>query len=158
MATDRMILRLQQKGALVTTDVVSAENAVRDMHTSTVQCMRISSDNADTNVTGVPLLRVPFACKPTIYFTPVGTTAGNATHYTLLTVEATRAGTGIGIVASWNTHTSAQSGFTGNVPFLLVANTDMVLAAGDNLHTTKRTVGNGGQIGQGPFSIYLEEV
>lgn len=158
MATDRDILKLQQKGALVTTDVTDAGAAIRDAHSRQVVWPKAGTENADTNVAETLMFSVVRASKPTCRYVGNTTSAANATHYTLLTVIKRTAGVYAGIVASWNTHTSAQGAITGNVPFLLVANATQTLAVGDTLHYKKLTVANGANIGVGSFTIDLEEI
>lgn len=157
--TDRKKIKDQQKGTYLTAaGIDDADAAVTAMHTRTVCYPKVGTENADTNVAETLMFRVGRKSKPVVYYTsPVSATA-NATHYTLLTVTRKTAGVDAGIVATWNTHTSAQGAFTSNVPFAMVLNTGVTLLAGDTLHYIKRTVADGRSVGVGSFTFELEEI
>lgn len=161
MATERELFKNQQLGQFTTvaTSQQNARAAVQAVHTRTVAILKVGTENADTNVAETLMFRVARKSIPTIYYTAPTTVAGNATNYVHLFVSKKTAGVDGGIVAQWNTHTSAQSSFTSNVPFQLVTNTSLThIEAGDTLHYTKRTVANGASVGVGVFTVELEEV
>lgn len=163
MATDREILKLQQLGAFVTADQVVAPAAgISAAHSRTRDFTKVGTENAATNVAETLMFRVARKAKPAaIHWTSKSSVAGNATDYLLLTVSKGTAGAASVPIASWNTHTSAQSSITGNVPaaLVVVSNTDAIIAAGDILlYTIRKVSATGADIGLGTISVDLEEI
>ncbi len=161
MATDREILKLQQVGTVTTAGLAgTAKAAVAAAHTRYRDIPKVGTENAATNVAETVLFTVRHAGKPAyVGFTGGGSVAGNATDYAFLTVEKMTAGVAAGIVASYNTHTSAQSSITGNVAATFSLNTDATVAIGDTLtYKIRKVSATGALITVGTFTIGLEEI
>ena len=161
MATDRDILKTAQIGAASTLPDISApKTAVRAMHTRSYIFPKVGTENAATNVAETCMFTVRRASKPVgVYFTGGGTVAGNATDYAYLTVEKMTAGVAAGIVASYNTHTSAQSSITGNVAASFSLNANCSIAVGDTLtYKIRKVSATGALITIGSFTVDLEEI
>ncbi len=161
MATDRAILKLQHEGVLTTAGLAStAKAAVAAAHTRSYVFPKVGTENAATNVAETCMFTVRRAGKPAgVYFTGGGSIAGNATDYALLTVEKMTAGVAAGIVASYNTHTSAQSSITGNVAASFALNTDATIAVGDTLtYKIRKVSATGALVTIGSFTVDLEEI
>jgi hypothetical protein len=161
MATDRDIIKTQQIGMAQTApDIVTPKAAVRAIHTRSRDFPKVGTENAATNVAETCMFTVRRASKPAgVYFTGGGSVAGNATDYAYLTVEKMTAGVASGIVASYNTHTSAQSSITGNVAASFSLNADCAIAVGDTLtYKIRKVSATGALITIGCFTVDLEEV
>ncbi len=161
MATDREMLKLQQVGAATTLPLAStAQAVVAAAHTRTRDFPKVGTENAATNVAETCMFTVRRASRPVgVYFTGGGGVAGNATDYAFLTVEKMTANVAGGIVASYNTHTSAQSTITGNVAASFSLNADCTLAVGDTLtYKIRKVSATGALITIGCFTVDLEEI
>ncbi len=75
-----------------------------------------------------------------------------------ITVERMTAGVASGIVASYNSASTAQGIITGNVPATFSLNTDCTLAIGDLLTYKVRKALTGHLVGVGTFTVGLEEI
>lgn len=162
MATNRSILKAQQIGALVTTDVTDAQAAIASAHTRYYNFTKVGTENAATNVAETPMFTVRHAAKTSsIYWLSKTTATGNATDYAVITVSKGTAGAATVPVASWNTHTSAQGTITGNVPaaLVVVSNADASLSTNDALfYTIRKVSATGVDVGLGTITVGIEEV
>jgi hypothetical protein len=162
MATDRAIIKEREAGQAESYGLASTGKAgIAAVHTRQYNHMKTGTENGDTNVAEVVMFVVNRKGKVGSVKYLTGTTAAaNATHYTYFTVQKRTAGAAAVVVASYNTHTSAQGAITGNVTASLsiVAGANSELAAGDTLHYQKLTVANGVIIGPGTISVDIEEI
>ena len=158
--TDRELVKLAQTGQAQSYGLAAApKTAVQALHTRSHHCFKTGTENAETNVAETVMFTVNRKGLPLVtkYVTNSGV-AGNATDYVLITVAKRTAGVAGGTVATWNTHTSAQSTITAMVPITLVANADQTIAAGDVLTYTCRKVAAGKLLDPGVFTVDIEEV
>lgn len=118
--TDRKKIKDQQEGEYKTTaGISSAHDAVVSMHSRYLNMSRTGSENAATNVAEVPggivhrLSRLRGA-----YLSADAAVANDSTDYDtvyLYKFASTGGALGAGtLLASWNTHTSAQGAITAN--------------------------------------------
>ena len=162
MATDRAILKSMQAGQLNSPG--SANNATAEIgraHTRSRDFAKVGTENAATAVaeTVMFVVKRPSATKAVSFLTGTAIVA-NATDYFKFTVSK-RTGTGAAVpVANWNSHTSAQSGVTANVPasLVVVPNADATLAAEDILTYTITKTGAGQVVAIGTITWDGEEV
>ena len=118
--TDRKKIKDQQKGEFVTTaGIADADAAVVAMHSRYLSYARTGSENAATNVAEVPMgINHRLSRLRGAYLTADAAVANDGTDYNKVYVFAfPAAGGALGagtLVASWNTHTSAQSAITAN--------------------------------------------
>jgi hypothetical protein len=162
MATDRALLKSAQAGQL--NSIATANNAIAEIgrvHTRQFNHMKTGTENGDTNVAGVVMFvcNRPGKVKSVKYLTGA-TAAFNATHYTYFTVQKRTAAAAAVVIASYNTHTSAQATITGNTvaTFSLVDGANSEVLAGDTLEYQLLKVANGVTIGVGTISVDIEEV
>ncbi len=139
--TDRAIIKERQVGQAQAYGLASsATDGIAAVHTRSRDCLKVGTENAATAVAETVMFTVnrKSQFKTAKLLTNSGITA-NATHYLHLTVQKRTAGAASVLIASWNTHTSAQGAITALVPASLsvVANSDSTtLAAGDILTYT----------------------
>ena len=162
MATDREILKDAQTGQANSLPLASAaKDAVAAAHTRQYNWPKTGTENGDTNVAEIAMFVVNRKGKVKTVKYLTGTTAShNATHYTYFTVSKRTAAAAAVVVASYNTHTSAQGTITGNTTasFSVVDGDNSAITAGDTLHYQLLKVANGVTIGVGGISVDIEEV
>ncbi len=159
--TDRELVKLAQVGQAQGLGLAAApKTAVQALHTRSHHCVKVGTENAATNVAETVMFTVNRKGLPlSVKYVTNSAVAGNATDYVLITVQKRVAGVDGGIVASWNTHTSAQSSIAALVPVTFVANADQTIAAGDVLTYTCRKVAAGKLLdAPAAFTVDIEEV
>jgi len=160
--TDRQLRKFQEAGQLQgATNVANAVVEVQRMHRRSRDFAKVGTENAATNVatTLMYTVRRKTQTSEVLYLTGTNV-AANATDYVYFTVTKKTAGAAETLVASYNTHTSAQGAMTTDIPvvFSVVGNSDSIVAAGDTLHYTIGKVGAGKAVAIGTITFDGEEV
>lgn len=167
MATDRQYMKLQQAGALQTTGATNAIGEVGKAHSRPYPMVKAGTENAATNVAQTFLCvlnrksQFGLGSNGTVKFITGSTVTKDTSNYAVTKVfKLDSAGANSTLVASWNTHNSAQGTITANVPASLsvVANADATVDAGSSLYYTIDKIGTGVQIAVGVFLVDPEEV
>lgn len=164
MPTDREYLKYQQAGQLATSGAADAKTAVAQAHSKQRTHSMVSSANAETNVSETIIGVVEFKAKVAGVKLTVPTTniIGNATNYFVTSIyKRTSAGASQTLVASYNSHASAQGAVTLKVPaaFSVVANADAIVAAGSLLSFATLKYGSGQALDQySLLDLVLEEI
>jgi hypothetical protein len=160
--TDREIIKERQTGQVQSYGVAgSAKDAVAATHTRSINCNKVGTENAATNIAETVICTVNRKSRlASVKYLTNSTVPGNATDSMLFTIAKRTAGAAAVTVATWNTDTGAQSTITALVPasFPVVANADAILAAGDILTYTVRKVAAGKLLDPAVFTVDLEEV
>jgi len=164
--TDRKKIKDQQKGEFLTAAGISdADAAVVAMHSRHFNYARTGSENAATNVAEVPMGIVHrlSRCRA-VYFTSDAAVANDTSDYDTVYVykfASTGGALGAGtLVASWNTHTSAQSAITANAKhsMSLVTAAAASIAADSVLTMKVGKSGSGKVLTNFAITLDLEEI
>ncbi len=161
MATDREILKLQQVGSLVTTEVTNPRTAVANQNKRSRSFTKLGTENAATNVASTLMFTVKRATRTdSMDYLTATNVASNASNYVVITVNKQTAGAAATAVATYNTSPSAQGAITTNIPaaFSVVTNTDGSLAASDTLHYVVSKYGTGQTLDPGTITHDGEEI
>lgn len=166
--TDRDKIKDQQEGVyLGAAGISNAKSAVSAMHARPVfDHRKAGAENAATNVSELPLTTCFHASKGKKFgIQTTANIAANATDYLIIRFYKRVAGTST-VIASWNTHTSAQGALTTAAPAVistattgLVINTDADIPADAGITYDIGKVGAGKDLPAGSIlSGWLEEV
>lgn len=159
MATDREYLKAQQAGALNTTGASTPRSEVNQAHSRTFHIQKTGTENAATNVAETFAIVVPRKSHVNSVKYLTGTnTAADTTDYALISLYK---GTSATVVATYNTHTSAQGAITEKVAAAFsLSSTDsaLTLDAGSVLSFGIGKYGNGKAIAAGVIAVDLEEI
>lgn len=161
--TDRQLRKYQEAGQLQgATNVSNAVVEVQRIHRRSRDFTKVGTENATTNVASTCMFTVRRKAQVSeVHYLTQTNVAGNATDYVFVTITKKNAdGTNATTIASYNTHTSAQSTITDSIPaaFSIVGNSDSVLLAGDSLYYTVTKQGAGKTLAIGTITVDLEEV
>lgn len=157
--TDRQYLKAQQAGTLATSGATNAVGEVSNAHSRTVNILKIGTENAATNVAEYFAAYVNRKSNVrSVNFMTATNVANDSTDYSVISVYQGASAT---LVASWNTHTSAQGKITQKVVAPLVLSStaaNLAVAAGTSLSYDVKKYGAGKAVDVGVIAIDLEEV
>lgn len=135
-ATDRARLKQLHRGQFVTNNSATDPlGEVAEFHKRQRDVVKLGTENAATNMAETPCFHVNRkSILRRVNGLPAATVTGNASNYAVVNVYK-RLGSNGGsqtLLASWNSHTSAQSTMTINLSnnFSLAAAANTVIAAG----------------------------
>lgn len=156
--TDRELLKQQQAGALGTTAASDPIAEVGSAHTKSINFLKLGTENAATNVAElfVGVVNRKSRVKTVKYVTATNT-AADTTDYVVVKVFK---GTSATLLASWNSHSSAQGAIVEKTAssFSVVSNADAIIAAGTPISYEVKKYGSGKVLDVGGFTVDLEEV
>ncbi len=166
--TDRAKIKAQEEGVFLGAAGISdAKAAVKAMHARPAfDHRKAGAENAATNVSELPLTTCFHASRvKKIGIQTATNIAANATDYLIIRFYKRVAGTST-VIASWNTHTSAQGALTTHAPAVistlatgLVTNSDGDIPADAGIAYDIGKVGAGKDLPAGSIlSGWLEEV
>lgn len=157
--TDRQYLKAQQAGALTTSGATNAVGEVSNAHSRTVQILKTGTENAATNVAEYFAAYVKRKANVrSVDFMSATSVANDSTNYAVISVYQGASAT---VVASWNTHTSAQGAITGKaVASMPLSSTaaNLAVAANTSLSYGIKKYGSGQLVDVGVIAVDLEEV